>query len=56
MTGVNDRLAEILAEYTTTMADLEPKVPLPHHQTGHPVLRPADQQQACRPPTIGPTA
>ena len=56
MTDVNGRLAEILAEYATTMADLGPKAPPTHDHSGHPILRPADQQQACRPPTIGPTA
>jgi hypothetical protein len=56
MTDVNGRLAEILAEYATTMADLEAKAPPPPQQADHPILLPADQQRACRPPTIGPTA
>jgi hypothetical protein len=51
MTGVNDRLAEILAEYATTIADLEPKAPpAPRDSQLDPILRPADQQRACRPP------
>jgi hypothetical protein len=57
VTDINGRLAEILAEYATTMADLEPKEPAPpRDQAGHPILRPADEQRACRPPTIAPNA
>ncbi|HZQ33877.1 MAG TPA: hypothetical protein VFB19_19345 [Mycobacterium sp.] len=52
MTNVNDRFAEILADYTKTMADIQP--PTPAAEFDRRILRPADQQQAYRPPTIAP--
>lgn len=53
MTAVNDRMAEILAQYTSTVEDIEsPTTPVPQENTDHRVLRPADRQRACRPPTI----
>ncbi|HEY7051955.1 MAG TPA: hypothetical protein VH496_07440 [Mycobacterium sp.] len=55
MTNVNDRLAEILAEYAGTIAEIERPAASTEPGTGR-LLRPADQQRACRTPTIGPTA
>ncbi len=53
----NGRFAEILAEYANTMADIErPRTPAPPPEADNRVLKPADQQRACRPPRIAPTA
>ncbi|MGE5697537.1 MAG: hypothetical protein ACM4D3_20570 [Candidatus Sericytochromatia bacterium] len=55
MTDVNQRLADILAEYSDTMNRIEgsaPRAETPRTPSG-PILKPADQQRAWRPPTFG---
>jgi hypothetical protein len=55
MTDVNKRLADILAEYTATMNDLErPSATRPDRwaRPDRRVLKPADRQRACTAPTI----
>lgn len=56
MTDVNLRLADILAEYSDTMSSIERSAPAPDARATPegPILKPADQQSAWRPPTIGP--
>jgi hypothetical protein len=56
VTSVNSRLAEILADYASAIADIErpPTSPRPE-EADRRLLRPADKQRACRPPTIAPT-
>jgi len=58
MTDVNKRLADILAEYSDAMSRIEPSVStaeVREAQHGRPILKPADQQRAWRPPTVGTT-
>ena len=55
MTDVNQRLADILAEYSDKMYRIEgsaPRAETPRTPSG-PILKPADQQRAWRPPTFG---
>jgi hypothetical protein len=57
VTSVNSRLEEILAQYASTVADIEQPAPsAPHKEFDGRILRPPDQQRACRPPTIAPRA
>jgi hypothetical protein len=57
MNSVNSRLEEILTQYANTVADIEsPTTPAPHREVDPRILRPPDQQRACRTPTIAPTA
>jgi hypothetical protein len=58
MTDVNRRLADILADYTAAMNDLEcHDDPKPDHDNGQRrVLRPADRQRGCGSPRIGSAA
>jgi hypothetical protein len=52
MTNAHNRFAEILAEYTSAMADIEPSSPPQPPDRDRRVLRPADQQRACRAPRV----
>ncbi|MGB8500951.1 hypothetical protein [Mycobacterium sp.] len=55
MTDVNQRLADILADYSDTMSRIERSSSDVHDVPyGGPILKPADQQQSCRAPTFGP--
>ena len=55
MTDVNQRLADILADYSDTMSRIERSSSDVHEVPyGGPILKPADQQQSCRAPTFGP--
>jgi hypothetical protein len=57
VTSINSRLEEILAEYASTVADIEqPTKPAARKEFNGRILRPPDQQRACGPPTIGPRA
>jgi hypothetical protein len=52
MTNAHNRFAEILAEYTSAMADIERPTPAQQFDDDRRVLRPADQQRACQAPRI----
>lgn len=55
MTDVNQRLADILADYSDTMSRIERSSSDVHEvPCDGPILKPADQQQSCRAPTFGP--
>lgn len=56
MTDVNKRLADVLSEYSDAMNQIERAATTADVDETHcsgTILKPADQQRACRPPTIG---
>jgi hypothetical protein len=48
MTNGHSRFAEILNEYASAMADIEQPMPTKQFDDDRRVLRPADQQRACK--------
>jgi hypothetical protein len=56
MTDVNQRLADILAEYSDAMSRIERSAPtggVREAPSGGPILKPADQQRTCAVPVFG---
>jgi hypothetical protein len=56
MMNAHHRFAEILAEYTSAMADIAPRELMEYDREGtrdHRILKPADQQRSCMPPRFG---